>query len=97
MMTTELLNGISFPPKQKPIKSNTDGLLLKTLQTNVLYEQINKLLTNAAKIREIACVLRISTKLCINNLFNQQLITIIMNKSGSMLSLQMQELQKQLN
>jgi hypothetical protein len=55
--------------------------LLKTLQTNVLYEQINKLLTNAAKIREIACVLRISAKLCINNLFNQQLITIIMNKS----------------
>jgi hypothetical protein len=55
--------------------------LLKTLQTNVLYEQINKLLTNAAKIREIACVLRISLILCINNLFNQQLITIIMNKS----------------
>jgi hypothetical protein len=40
MMTTELLNGISFSAEAKPIKSNTDGLLLKTLQTNVLYEQI---------------------------------------------------------
>jgi hypothetical protein len=37
------------------------------------------------------------TKLCINNLFNQQLITIIMNKSELIdISLQMQELQKQL-
>jgi hypothetical protein len=33
------------------------------------------------KIREIACVLDSSLNLCINNLFNQQLITIIMNKS----------------